>query len=134
MMQFVARCVIPFVLLFVGTLARRLARRGKGDPRKDWFLGQELALTAIIAGVTQLLDKIVAIQPNVPMAAADVRALQDTGVFTAIAFILLFPVMSLHQEWDERDNSPGRQKIYLGIVSNGLGIILMAYFLLWVRS
>ncbi len=134
-MQFAARCVIPFV----PAVRRRVRKKagegaGRGDARKDWFLGQELTLTGLVAGATQLLDKIAAIKPNVPITPEETTALLATAVFTFIALVLLFPVMSFHQEWDDRDGDKVWQLVFLGVVANGFGVGLMAYFLLWVRS
>lgn len=57
-----------------------------------------------------------------------------TGSFIAVTFFLLLLVLSLHQDWESTEDDSPRQILWLGFISNAVGLSLLASFILWVKG
>jgi hypothetical protein len=131
-MVFLAKVAIPFLLLFVGAFAKKLARR-KPFGWKDWYLGLEFVLAAFIAGITQLIESIAKLNPDEALPFAKWTELCWAGAFIGITFFLLFVVMSIQQDQEEKDGTWG-QVFWLFGVSNLIGVGLMVFYLLLIKA
>ena len=130
-MRFLATFLVPFLLLFVGAIAKKLARGAKGFKRSDFFLGSELTLTALSSGIVQLLDLALKTleNPNAPAKADD---MMRSVLFVGLVFCVLLLVISFHRDYELPDGNPG-QVFWLLIVANAIGIGSMACFLLFIK-
>ena len=57
-----------------------------------------------------------------------------TASFLAIAFFLLLWVLSTHQDWEGRTQNRRGQIVWLGLISNGVGIALFFSFVMLVKG
>jgi len=123
---------IPLILLLCGAIARKLVR-GNGWMKSDFFLGVELALAALGSAMVYYYDlqKLGAAARGDPAVADKIGA---TTSFLAIAFFLLLWVLSTHQDWHARTQNPRGQLIWLGFISNFIGIALFAAFVMLVKG
>jgi hypothetical protein len=119
----------PLFVALAGAMGKILVR-SSGISRKDFFLGQELTLAAISAGLVNVLDIAKDAQPQ----HFEGFRLLFTGSFTGVSFFVFISVMVLHQVWEKRDNAADlkKQAIWLGFVSNTLGLFLLFIFM-WMK-
>lgn len=124
---------IPLILLLCGAIAKKLVRGG-GWRYSDFFLGVELALAALGSAMVYFYDlqKLGAVQASSQVSVGD--KIGATASFLAIAFFLLLWILSTHQDWEGRTQSPRGQIVWLGIISNGVGIALFASFVMLVKG
>lgn len=124
---------IPLILLLCGAIAKKLVRGG-GWKYSDFFLGVELALAALGSAMVYFYDlqKLGMIPASPPVPVAD--KIGATATFLAIAFFLLLWVLSTHQDWEGRTQNPRGQIVWLGLISNGVGIALFASFVMLVKG
>ncbi|MGB9989536.1 hypothetical protein [Pseudoduganella rhizocola] len=123
---------IPLLLLLCGAVAKKLARRDDWR-RSDFFLGLELALADIGAGLVYLYD-LQRMNMNHALDTATLGIkIGTTATFLVIAFGGLLWVLSIHQDWEQHAAS-AKGLIWLGVVSNAVGIILFAVFVLFVKG
>lgn len=124
---------IPLILLLCGAIAKKLVRGG-GWKYSDFFLGVELALAALGSAMVYFYDlqKLGVTQASPPVPVAD--KIGATATFLAIAFFLLLWVLSTHQDWEGRTQNPRGQIVWLGLISNGVGIALFASFVMLVKG
>jgi len=117
----------PTMIAVAGALGRKLIR-GTDFRRSDFFIGPDLALGAISAGLVNLLE--------VAQSSASVQSLPIslffTAAYTAVTFFLFIVILTLHQVWERRDTQPNRQILSLGIASNAIGLSLLVLFL-WLK-
>lgn len=128
---YIIALVVPIVLILCSAVAKKLVR-GSGWQRSDFFLGVELSLAAMAAGLVNLLDLTKPALKGVNQLSAQKTA--ETAVFVAICFFLLLWVLSTHQDWERRPQSPKGQVIWLGVISNVIGAGLMIAFILYVKG
>ena len=124
---------IPLLLMLCGALAKKLVRGG-GWKKSDFFLGVELSLASLGSAMVYFYDlqKLpIPTQQLVPSVGDKIGA---TATFLAISFFLLLLVLSTHQDWESRTANPKGQILMLGVVSNGIGIALFAFFVLLVKG
>jgi heme/copper-type cytochrome/quinol oxidase subunit 4 len=127
-MPYLIAVAIPLILIASGALAKKLVR---GSPwiRSDFFLGVELALTAMGSSLVYIFE----LAQN-----SDERAIHNSilaaGFFTIVCFFLLFWIMAVHQDWDRRHLNPLGQLMWLGGFCNLMGIALLAGFVLFVKG
>lgn len=124
---------IPLILLLCGAIAKKLVRGG-GWKYSDFFLGVELALAALGSAMVYFYDlqKLGAVQASSPVSVSD--KIGATASFLAIAFFLLLWILSTHQDWEGRTQNPQGQIVWLGVISNGVGIALFASFVMLVKG
>lgn len=124
---------IPLILLLCGALAKKLVRGG-GWKRTDFFLGVELALAALGSAMVYFYDlqKI----PSGPTAtgASVSDKIGATASFLAITFFLLLWILSTHQDWEARTQNPTGQIVWLGVISNVVGVAVFAAFVMLVKG
>lgn len=124
---------IPLILLLCGALAKKLVRGG-GWKTTDFFLGVELALAALGSAMVYFYD-LQKLPPSVPGTAVTVAdKIGTTASFLAISFFLLLWVLSTHQDWEGRTSNQKGQIVWLGFISNGVGIALFAGFVMLVKG
>lgn len=137
---FIALC-IPFVLVGVGAIARKLIR-GRGWRWNDFYLGVDLALAALTSGLVYLselvsmkkrMDGCATEGCRVFLAAWDQRVLADAA-FLVIATFGLLLVMALHQEETEGASTTARRGVLCGAAANALGTALLAGFIFYVKG
>src|SRR5947207_5279141 len=122
---------IPVILIVAGALAKKLVR-GSTWQRSDFFLGVELSLAAMASGLVNFLDLS---KPALTGAAPlSPQKTTETAVYVAICFFLLLWVLSTHQDWERRPQSPKGQFICLGVISNLVGAGLMVACILYVKG
>lgn len=128
---YVIAVVVPLALIMCGALAKKLVR-GSAWSRKDFFLGVELALAAMTAGLINFLDlSKAAAEAKTQIAPNDVMA---NGVFVAICFFILLWILATHQDWGEQDSKVTKQVVWLGFVCNAVGAGLVIGFILLVKG
>lgn len=128
---YITALVVPIVLILCSAVAKKLVR-GSGWQRSDFFLGVELSLAAMAAGLVNFLDLT---KPALTGAAPlSPQKTTETAVFVAICFFLLLWVLSTHQDWERKPQSPKGQVIWLGVISNLVGAGLMIAFILYVKG
>ncbi len=120
---------IPIILLLSGAVAKKLVR-GSGWQAKDFYLGVETSLAALGAAMIHFFDlqkqQISGVQLGEEVTA--------TASFLAITFFLLLWVLSTHQDWEARTQNVKGQYIWLGGVSNLIGILLFGAFVMLVKG
>jgi len=132
---------IPFLLIFLGAISRKLIR-AKPWIRDDFYLGVDLSIAAISAGLIYNFELITAKEAasgcstescRALIASADTRLLGNAG-FLVAALILFLLVLSFHQDNPGNAGTSRKQFVYLGIVSNVIGVGLIALFTLVVKG
>lgn len=123
---------IPILLILCGAMAKKIARGG-GWKQADFFLGVELTLSALGSAMVYFFELQ---QPDKLSVTAPILSnkITATASFLVINFFLLFWILSTHQDWENRSQSPIGQIVWLGIISNALGIGLFAAFIIIVKG
>lgn len=124
---------IPLILVLCGALAKKIVRGG-GWRASDFFLGVELVLASLGSAMIHFFDlqKQSSAQTLSPPALGNNIA--STASFLAIAFFLLLWILSTHQDWEARTQNKKGQLLWLGGVSNAVGILLFAAFVMLVKG
>lgn len=129
--RYLVAVAVPLILIFCSAVAKKLVR-GSRWQRTDFFLGVELSLAAMASGLTNFFEL------TKPAFAGDAiisaQKTTETATFLAICFFLLLYVLSTHQDWEHRRENPIKQIIWLGIISNSVGITLMIGFIVYVKG
>lgn len=128
--RYLIALVVPIILILSGALAKKLVR-GSSFTRTDFFLGVELALSALAAALTNFLDLSRSASSGVITITAD--GLARNASFLAISFFLLLVILATHQEWEKRANSK-TQIFWLGLFANTVGGGLMVAFIVLVKG
>jgi hypothetical protein len=132
---------IPFLLIFLGAIARKLIR-AKPWVRDDFYLGVDLSIAAISAGLIYNFELITAKAAasgissdgcRAIISSADARLLGNAG-FLVLALTAFLVVVSMHQDHGGDTGNPRKQWLLLGVVSNVIGAGLMAAFTLIVKG
>ena len=130
--EYVVAILIPLALLACGSLLKKIVR-GSGWERKDFYLGSELALAAIGSAMVYLYD--LRQEASMPTSSGDLSdRVSATASFLVIALLLLLFIMSTHQDWEQRTADPRGQIMWLGFISNTIGVALFASFVLLVKG
>ena len=124
---------IPLILLLCGALAKKLVRGG-GWKLTDFFLGVELALAALGSAMVYFYDLQKLGAPTTSGGSSVADKIGATASFLAIAFFLLLWILSTHQDWEGRTANRNGQILWLGLISNGVGIALFASFVMLVKG
>jgi hypothetical protein len=121
---------IPLILLFCGGFAKKLVRGG-GWKWADFFLGVEIALSALGSAMVYLYELTKTQGTNGSFLNSK---LATTASFIVISFCILLIILSIHQVWEGRNQNPTGQVAWLGIGCNAIGIVLYAIFVTSVRG
>ncbi|KPA19710.1 conserved hypothetical protein, membrane [Candidatus Magnetomorum sp. HK-1] len=124
---------IPILLLASGAVAKKIIR-GSSWQRHDFFLGVEFTLATMSSALIYLFDLIKITSESTENTESMLTKFTATAAFIALIFFLLLYVLSMHQDWQKKDNSPNGQIIRLGIIANVIGAGLLAIFILFVKG
>jgi hypothetical protein len=124
--------LIPVVLLFLGALGKKLARLETGWLAEDFYLGADLCLAAVSAGLLKIFDllrhlpvpeeKLVSFESEVGLSALLI-------VFT---FFMFMYVLSEHREC--MGANPRRfARTRLLVLCNGLGFACLTAFMYLIK-
>ena len=128
---YVIAVVIPLILILCSAVAKKLVR-GTSWQKSDFFMGVELSLASMASGLVNFLDLT---KPALAGATQlSPQKTTETAVYVAICFFLLLWVLSTHQDWERRPQSPTGQIIWLGIIANMVGGGLMMAFIIYVKG
>ncbi|ETR73135.1 MAG: hypothetical protein OMM_07132 [Candidatus Magnetoglobus multicellularis str. Araruama] len=116
-----------------GAVAKKIIR-GSSWQRHDFFLGVEFTLATMSSALIYLFDLIKIISESTENSESMLTKFTATAAFIALIFFLLLYVLSMHQDWQKKDNSPKGQIIRLGIIANVIGSGLLAFFILFVKG
>lgn len=122
---------IPAILLFSGAFARKLVRGSKWQ-RSDFFLGVEFTLAAMSAALVNVFDLTREGSKGAQLAVAS--RIEASTTFLALCFFLLLWVLSVHQDWERRNQNSAGQLFWLAFVSNLVGAGLLAVFVLLIKG
>lgn len=116
-----------------GAFAKKLVR-GSSWERFDFFLGVEFTLAAMSSALIYVVDlvKLGSNNPTIPNVL--MNKIAATTAFIALTFFLLLWILSMHQDWQKRNNNPRGQIFWLGIVANTIGAGLLATFVLLIKG
>lgn len=131
--QYVIALVIPLLLLLCGAVAKKLVRGG-GWKSTDFFLGVELALSALGSAMVYLYDLQKSASGSSQHAVLLPGKMVATSSFLAISFFLLLWILSTHQDWEGKNQNPRGQLLWLGIGGNLVGVLLYASFVMFVKG
>lgn len=130
---YVIALVIPLLLLLCGAVAKKLVRGG-GWKSTDFFLGVELALSALGSAMVYLYDLQKTASSSSQHAVSLPGKMVATSSFLAISFFLLLWILSTHQDWEGKNQNPRGQLLWLGIGGNLVGVLLYASFVMFVKG
>lgn len=126
--------VIPMALLFCGAFAKKLVKASPWK-REYFFLGVEFTLAALSSALLYIFDIARDLSQGVQTALIPAyQRLTVTASYISITFCLLLVVLSIHQEWESKENKKREQIIWLCIICNLLGAGLIAGFVLLVKG
>lgn len=120
---------IPIILLLSGAVAKKLVR-GSGWRAKDFYLGVETSLASLGAAMIHFFD----LQKQRMSGGQLGEEVVATASFLAIAFFLLLWILSTHQDWEARTQNEKGQYLWLGLISNLIGILLFGSFVMLVKG
>jgi hypothetical protein len=132
---------IPFLLIFLGAVARKLIRATPFIP-DDFYLGVDLSIAGISAGLIYTSELLTAKADaagcatsacRMLIAHADDRLLRDS-TFLSVALFLFLLILAFHQDKGGNAGTPRRRMLMLGVVSNVIGVVLLACFILLVKG
>jgi hypothetical protein len=123
---------IPLLLILCGALAKKLVRGSEWEV-SDFFLGVELALSAMAAALVYVFD-LAKLSSHNPIPLDLHQQITATSTFVAFSFFLLLWLMTAHQDWEKRSENKKGQVIWLVIVANFVGAALLTSFVLFVKG
>jgi hypothetical protein len=126
---------VPLLLVLVGAVARKLVR-GTAWIRQDFYLGIDLALAALSAGLIYLYDVLQLMKSGTagPGSLPPELQLLRAASFIALSILILLVVMAFHQDHERKPRRPLKQFLLLGIVSNFVSGGLLAVFIFLVKG
>lgn len=120
---------IPVLLILCKAIARKLSR-GNGWIRSDFYCGLDLSMTAFGSGLVHCYDLRKLGATELFSNASFAAKVGAAASFVLIAFCVLLVVLSIHQDWQSRDNHPRGQLIWLGLIANSVGVALLGTLVL----
>ena len=132
--RFVVALLVPLLLFLAGGLGKKLVRGERDWQWQDWYLGVDASLAALSAAVIHIFEitRLKQIAPT--QSELYDRQQAASGVFIAFSFFMFLYVLSIHQNWERTDSNPCRQKVWLVLASNLIGLGLMFGFILVVKG
>lgn len=128
---YIIAIAIPLILILSGGFAKKLVR-GSSFQWKDFYLGVEMTLATLGASLTNFFDLRKLDQNG--HANIDPANITKNATFLAVSFFSLLIIMTVHQEWESRNQAPQKQLFWLGIFANLIGAGLMIAFTLFVKG
>ena len=124
---------IPVIMIACGAPLRKLAR-ATDFRTSDWCLGMELVLAAIAAELLYGVDltRSLLISGTTPGPVA--YRLTYLLFLVVLSFPSLLAVMCWHQKWDDKDAEKRQQVFWLAGLSNLVGVVLFAAFVVFVKG
>lgn len=124
---------IPIILILCGAFAKKLVR-GSNWKRSDFFLGVELSLAAMASALVYIFD-IAKLTSSQNVSASEItKKIATNASFLALCFFMLLWVLSTHQDWEKRSQNPRGQLVWLCLITNLAGAVLIATFVLLVKG
>jgi hypothetical protein len=139
--QYFVAVGVSLILMLLGAISRKLVHSHPWR-RSDFYLGMDLALTAISSGLIYISELLStkASQAGCNTSACvqfrsivDQRLLADAG-YMAIGFVCFLAVLAIHQDQERNASKPKAQLIYLGVLSNLVGAGMMVSFIIFVKG
>jgi hypothetical protein len=109
---------IPVTLILVSALIKKIVRGRSRFRLEDFCLGLELTLAAFSSAAVNLIE----VNPGVRI---------NLAWYLVIALIVLMLQIALHQQWTGTSVTWWESFWLLGLLSNGLGISVLAFFICW---
>lgn len=131
--SYVIAIIIPLILIFCGAIAKKIVR-GDRWRSSDFFLGVELSLTTFASTLLYLYDLQEINRLSSFSSQIISPKLTTTITFLIINFFIFLWILSIHQDWIERTHNPYKQFIWLGIITNSIGITLFIFFVIFVKG
>ncbi len=111
---------VPLILAMFGVLGRKLIRKGPGWKREDFYIGVELTIAALANGLVSSCDLLKI--PTGVLPQTMVGYAVASAVVTFFGFFMFLYLLSVHQDWESNDVDLKRRFIWLGLVSNVIGL------------
>jgi hypothetical protein len=109
---------IPLVLIPVSALIKKIVRGKSSFRLDDFYLGLDLTLAAFSLAAVNVIE----INPNGRV---------NLGWYFVVTLIVLMLQVALHQQWAGTSVIWWKPFWLLGLLSNGLGISLLGFFIRW---
>jgi hypothetical protein len=121
---------VPLILATFGVLGKKLIRKGPGWKREDFYIGVELTIAALANGLVSSCDLLKITTGVLPQKMIGYAV--ASAVVTLLGFFMFLFLLSVHQDWESNDSDPRRRFVWLGIVSNmlGLGTLILSTVLI----
>lgn len=119
MYRYIVGIGVPIVLAMFGVLGKKLVR-GPGWKKEDFYIGVELNLAALANGLVSSCDLLKIPTGTLPQKMVGYAV--ASAVVTFFGFFMFLFLLSVHQDWESDDIDLRRKFIWLGIVSNVLGL------------
>lgn len=127
---------VPLLLIVVGAVARKLVRGTAWIPQ-DFYLGIDLGLAALSAGLIHMYDIVEQMKVGAGTTPAGLpveQALLHAAGFLVLSIVAMLIVMAVHQDSEKRPRRRFRQFLWLGVVSNVVSGGLLTLFILTVKG
>lgn len=120
---------VPLVLAAFGVLGKKVVR-GPGWKRTDFYIGVELTLAALANGLVSSCELLKATTGALPQKMAGYAV--ASAIVTLLEFFMFLFLLSVHQDWQSNDSDLKLKFIWLGVVSNvlGLGALILSTVLI----
>lgn len=127
---YIIAVVIPFLLILGSAFVKKLIR-GTSFLFSDFYLGVDLSFSTMASSLINIFDLT-----KVGTKAIEDALLknQENGVFLGFCFFLLIIVLVIHQIWEPVTTDTRWQRIWLGLISNLIGIGLMFSFIIRIKG
>jgi hypothetical protein len=119
MYRYIVGIGVPLILALFGILGKKVVR-GPGWKRTDFYIGVELTLAALANGLVSSCELLKIATGTLPQKMAGYAV--ASAVVTLLGFFMFLFLLSIHQDWESNDSDHWRKFIWLGIVSNMLGL------------
>jgi len=90
-----------------------------------YLLGVEFTLATMSSSLIYRFDLMKNISESTENTESMLTKFTATAAFIALIIFLLLYVLSMHQDWQKKDNIPKGQIIRLGIIANVIGAGLL---------
>jgi hypothetical protein len=112
---------IPAGLIFLGCITQKLIDKEPFN-RTHFFIGLDLTIYFLSACLINVIDLTKAAE------GINKDGLLFTAGLTTVAILTLFFQVAVHQEWEDEAKGRWGQIIWLCVLSNGIGILLIYGF------
>lgn len=125
--------LVPVILILVAAIGKKLSREGKGWKGEDFYIGPDLCLAAVSAGLLKIFDLL----KHMPVPAdklydfeygVGMSALLIIGTFGGFVFVL-----SEHRELIGENATGQFRRTRLGLLCNGIGFGFLTAFIVLIK-